>query len=102
MNQFEESTESFVVKLWLDDTAESEQWQGLITHVSSGDRINFQNLAKIKAFIKTYLKPQTITNTFKQFFQSKHAASTQTMSPQTAAADNTTAPTRLPTNADVN
>lgn len=63
VNQFEESTESFVIKVWVDDTAESTQWNGRITHVSSGEGANFENLRKIKPFIKAYLKKHAIPHT---------------------------------------
>ena len=84
MNQFEESTESFVVKIWADETAESTQWNGQITHVTSGEGTSFQNLEKIKTFIKAYLKKQTFPQTLWRFF---HATPPPAIDSPTQSAD---------------
>jgi len=58
MDQLEFNTHSFVVKVWLEGTAdESRQikWRGHITHVQSGRRAYFENLDKITDFMTPYL-----------------------------------------------
>ena len=52
-------TQSFVVKVWLEETVEEvgqARWRGRVTHVASGKRRYFENLSGIAAFIKPYLE----------------------------------------------
>lgn len=59
MNQYESNTHSFIVKVWLEETAEEAgraAWRGHITHVSNGERGYLQDLEKIAAFIEPYLE----------------------------------------------
>lgn len=59
MGLHESGTHSFIVKIWLEETAsESSQvvWRGHITHVVSGRRCYLQDLSKIEVFIRPYLK----------------------------------------------
>ena len=59
MNQSTTTTHSFIVKIWLEDTAEeakSVTWRGHITHVFSGKRRYLQDLDDIAAFITPYLR----------------------------------------------
>jgi hypothetical protein len=52
-------SQSFIVKLWIDDCAEEvsrARWHGHITHVPSGDRSYIEDLDGITAFISPYLK----------------------------------------------
>ena len=59
MDLFETSTHSFIVKVWLEETAEEAGqalWRGHITHVPSGKRRYLKNLDEILAFIKPYLE----------------------------------------------
>ena len=52
-------TQSFIVKIWLEETAEEAgraTWRGHITHVPSNERRYLQNLDEIEAFISPYLK----------------------------------------------
>lgn len=56
MDLLEENTDSFVVKIWVDESAEFPQWQGQITHVASGKQICLQNLEHVRQFITGYLK----------------------------------------------
>ena len=54
----ENSTESFIVRVWLEETAvESRRapWRGHITHVPTGDRRYIQDLRGIATFIAYYL-----------------------------------------------
>ena len=49
---------SFIIKIWLEETAEESgraKWRGHITHVPGGDRRYFQTLDDIEIFISTYL-----------------------------------------------
>jgi hypothetical protein len=51
-------THSFIVKLWLEETAEEagrDVWRGHITHVPSGERRYLKNLDAIETFIAPYL-----------------------------------------------
>lgn len=55
----EPDTQSFVVKIWLEETVEEEgraKWRGHVTHVASGDRKYLERLSGIAEFIMTYLE----------------------------------------------
>jgi len=55
----ESNTHSFVIKVWLEETAEEAgraTWRGHITHVPSGERRYLKDLDDITAFIASYLK----------------------------------------------
>ncbi|MEJ2557400.1 MAG: hypothetical protein P8186_14425 [Anaerolineae bacterium] len=55
----EEYTHSFIVKIWLEETAEEAgraTWRGHITHVPSGKRRYLQNVDDIVTFIAPYLE----------------------------------------------
>ncbi|MCI0396120.1 MAG: hypothetical protein L0332_30125 [Chloroflexi bacterium] len=59
MEFVETQTHSFIIKIWLEETAtEAEQarWRGHITHVPSGNRRYLQDLDEIKSFITPYLE----------------------------------------------
>ena len=54
----EPNLHSFVVRLWLEETAEETgraAWRGHITHVPSGTRRYLTELSDIAAFITPYL-----------------------------------------------
>jgi hypothetical protein len=54
----EETTNSFVVRIWLEETTEEgghATWRGHITHVASGERRHIEDLDQIKTFIAAYL-----------------------------------------------
>lgn len=53
------STHSFIIKIWLEETANETDWpiwRGHITHVPSGKRNYIQDLHGINAFIQPFLK----------------------------------------------
>ncbi|NIM95913.1 MAG: hypothetical protein GTO18_19615 [Anaerolineales bacterium] len=53
------STHSFILKIWLEETAEETQsptWRGHITHVPSGTRQYVSKFNSIIAFIMPYLR----------------------------------------------
>lgn len=55
----ESSTHSFVIRVWLEETAdEADQtkWRGHITHVPSNQRRYFDDLENIKQIVKSYLE----------------------------------------------
>lgn len=55
----EPDTQSFVVKVWLEETVEEEgraKWRGHVTHVTSGERRYLESLSGIAAFIRPYLE----------------------------------------------
>lgn len=50
---------SFIIKIWLEETAEEAHdavWRGHITHVPSGERRYLKDLESILAFIKPFLE----------------------------------------------
>ena len=59
----EASIDSFILKIWLEETiAEAGQtiWRGHITHVASGERHYLQGLDEIAVFILPYLEEMGI------------------------------------------
>jgi len=55
----EPDTQSFVVKVWLEETVEEAgqaRWRGHVTHVTSGERRYFESLSAIASFIRPYLE----------------------------------------------
>jgi len=59
MNSFEATTHPFIVKIWLEETAEEAgraTWRGHITHVPSGKRRYFEDLDDVAVFIEPYLE----------------------------------------------
>ncbi len=55
----EPDTQSFVVKVWLEETVEEEgqaKWRGHVTHVASGERKYLERLSGIAAFMMPYLE----------------------------------------------
>jgi hypothetical protein len=58
MEQAESNTQSFIVKIWLEETLEEDgraTWRGHITHVPDGERRYLKQLNEIVAFILPYL-----------------------------------------------
>jgi hypothetical protein len=54
----ENSVHAFIVKFWLEETAEevgSSLWRGHITHVPSGKRVYLNRIREIREFIAPYL-----------------------------------------------
>lgn len=63
MDLLEFNTHSFIVKVWLEETAEEAGhavWRGHITHVPSGERRYFKDLDEIQVFIVRYLEAMGI------------------------------------------
>jgi hypothetical protein len=63
MELFEANTHPFIIKIWLEETADEAgvaTWRGHITHVPSGTRRYVERLADITAFIVPYLKEMGI------------------------------------------
>ena len=59
MDLFEANTHPFIVKIWLEETAEEAgqaTWRGHITHVPTGERRYLKDLDDIAAFITPYLE----------------------------------------------
>lgn len=59
MNQPENSTESFVVRVWLERrelTDAPPQWRGVVEHVGSGKRKYFLDLDTIVLFMAEYMR----------------------------------------------
>lgn len=58
MDLYESNTHSFIIKIWLEETAEEASratWRGNITHVPSGERRYVEDLDEIIVFIMPYL-----------------------------------------------
>lgn len=59
MDEPEATSHSFIVRVWLEETAEEAGqavWRGSITHVPSGQRKYLQELGELVAFIQVYLR----------------------------------------------
>lgn len=58
MRPVEPETHSFIIKVWLEETADADRpvaWRGHITHVPDGVRHYTQSLNDIVGFIAHYL-----------------------------------------------
>lgn len=56
--QHEQQTHSFIVKIWLEETATEAgkaRWRGSVTHVPDGERQMVSTVAEIGNFIARYL-----------------------------------------------
>ncbi|MFW6097934.1 MAG: hypothetical protein ACOC9Z_07650 [Chloroflexota bacterium] len=65
MELLELYTHSFVIKIWLEETAEESdraRWRGHITHVDSKKRRHFQELEDILAFVWPYLQSMGVAD----------------------------------------
>jgi hypothetical protein len=61
-------THSFVVRIWLEETAQATGravWRGHITHVPSGNRKYLSDLREIERFITPYLEEMGIRPTIR-------------------------------------
>ena len=59
MEQTKTDTQSFIIKIWLEETAAENRrtiWRGHITHVPSGERRYIKSLGEIIDFIFLYLE----------------------------------------------
>jgi hypothetical protein len=59
MDLSETSTQSFIIKIWLEETAPEAGWavwRGHITHVPSNQRQYIKSLDEIAWFIASYLQ----------------------------------------------
>ncbi|MGD8791834.1 MAG: hypothetical protein PVF47_04720 [Anaerolineae bacterium] len=55
----EQETESFIVKVWVEEQAREANdatWRGHVTHVPSGERWYVERLGQIPAIIRPYLE----------------------------------------------
>lgn len=67
MELFETHTHSFVIKIWLEETADEAGqavWRGQITHVPSGKQSFLGNLYEIPLLIAPYLQEVGLTSHF--------------------------------------
>ena len=59
MDVSEANTQSFIVKIWVKESAKENgktNWRGHITHVLSGQRFDLEGLDDIKGFMDRFLK----------------------------------------------
>ena len=64
MPPIKEDTHSFIVKIWIEETAEEAEqalWRGHITHVFTKKRCYVQELDEILIFIMPYLEEMGVT-----------------------------------------
>ena len=63
MDSLETTFQSFVIKIWLEETAEEAGkavWRGHITHISSKRRVYLDELSEVIRFIIPYLEQMGI------------------------------------------
>ena len=52
---------SFVVRIWWEPGAEQTlHWRGWVQHVRNGERVSFQNMADLVAFIEREIGMHTV------------------------------------------
>ena len=59
----DETTQSFIVKVWLEETAKEKgnaRWRGHITHVPSNRRAYIEKLDQICIFVAPYLEAMKV------------------------------------------
>lgn len=59
MDVLEPTTQSFIVKVWVEESADGSSqgvWRGHITHIPSGKRHYLKNLNEIRDFIAPHLE----------------------------------------------
>jgi hypothetical protein len=59
MELLESTSQSFIVKVWVEESAEEASknaWRGHITHVASGERHYLKSLEEIRDFIAPHLE----------------------------------------------
>ena len=59
MDQLEPDTQSFIVKIWVEESAEDTSrgmWHGHITHIPSRQRRYLKDLSEIQDFIAPHLE----------------------------------------------
>ncbi len=59
MEVLEPTTQSFIVKVWVEESAVGSNqgvWRGHITHIPSGKRCYLKNLNEIRDFIAPHLE----------------------------------------------
>ena len=59
MDHFEATTHPFIVRIWLEETAQEAgqaTWRGQVIHVPSGERRTIHDLDEIRIFIAPYLE----------------------------------------------
>ena len=86
MDLVELNTHSFVVKIWMEETATETKnplWRGHITHVPSGSRRYLGHLNGIISFVRPYLKGMGIKFNLRSYVhnQLKRRMNTQTRKP---------------------
>jgi hypothetical protein len=58
MDLYEANTHSFIIKIWLEESAEEAgraRWRGHITHVPGGERRYVEDLHQVLLFMMSYL-----------------------------------------------
>jgi hypothetical protein len=67
MDVSEANTQSFIVKIWVEEPPagiDKTSWRGHITHVLSGERFELEGLDDIKAFMDRYLTDEGRSGAF--------------------------------------
>lgn len=55
MQLTEDSTQSFIFKVWVEPEGDQAKWRGHVTHVPSGMRRHVTTLSGLVAFVTPYL-----------------------------------------------
>ena len=64
-DEVDRQTCAFVVRVWLeesDSSTDDSQWRGHITHVLSSQRLYFEDLKEMAAFVEQYLEQMLAEN----------------------------------------
>ena len=67
MDIYEESSNTFIIKIWLEETAGEANfatWRGHITHIPGGKRRYLKELNDVTAFILPFLKDMGVEISF--------------------------------------
>jgi hypothetical protein len=78
MDSVESGTHSFIVKIWVEESAEETSqgvWHGHITHVSSHQRRYLKDLSEIQDFIAPYLEAMGVKPGKRGWFRHWHGRS---------------------------
>ncbi len=65
MEMSETRRHSFIIRLWLEETAVeagNTRWRGHITHIPSNQRRYIENLDAVRRFITPYLQSMGVEN----------------------------------------
>ncbi len=71
----ESYSHSFVIKIWIEETADEageSLWRGHVTHVPSGERRSIKELDEISLIITPYLEAMGVKSSYRQRLNNWH------------------------------